>query len=207
MAGCLNVEAHELSSGLNLNEDLKWALDTDIFQEIVCRFGKPDIDLFASRLNHKLEKYISFRPDPNATAVNAFSISWTKQYIYIFAPFGTLSMVLQKIVKDEAEALVVDPLWTTQTWWPQLAYLIVGFPIRLPPTSKILYQPNNQERAHPLQKLKLGHFTYQGSFARQRNSGRVCQHGDNLQRNNMNVTLESGSSFQVLRKFIHFNPL
>ena len=79
VAGCLNVEADELSRGLNLNEDLEWALDMDIFQEIVCRFGKPDIDLFASRLNHKLEKYISFRPDPNAMAVDAFSISWTKQ--------------------------------------------------------------------------------------------------------------------------------
>ena len=79
VAGCLNVEADELSRGLNLNEDLEWALDMDIFQEIVCRFGKPDIDFFASRLNHKLEKYISFRPDPNAMAVDAFSISWTKQ--------------------------------------------------------------------------------------------------------------------------------
>ena len=83
MAGCLNVEADELSKGLNLNEDLEWALDKDIFQEDVCRFGKPDIDLFASRLNHKLEKYISFRPDPNAMAVDAFSISCTKQYVYM----------------------------------------------------------------------------------------------------------------------------
>ena len=59
-------------------------------------------------------------------------------------------------MEDEAEALVVAPLWTTQSWWPQLAHLIVDFPIRLPPTSKILYQPNNPERTHQLQKLKLG---------------------------------------------------
>ena len=71
----MNVEADELSRGLNLNEDLEWALDMDIFQEIMCRFGKPDIDLFAYRLNHKLEKYISFRPDPNAMPVDTFSIS------------------------------------------------------------------------------------------------------------------------------------
>ena len=45
------MEADELSRGLNLNKDLEWALDMDIFKEIVCRFGKPDIDLFASRLN------------------------------------------------------------------------------------------------------------------------------------------------------------
>ena len=89
----------------------------DIFQEIVCRFGKPDIDLLASRINHKLEIYISFRPGPNAVAEDAFSIYWTKQYVYIFAPFSTLSMVLRKIVKDEAKAIVVAPLWTTQSWW------------------------------------------------------------------------------------------
>ena len=69
-----NVEADELSRGLS--DDLEWALDMDIFQEIVGRF-----DLLASRLNHKLDKYISFRSDPNAMAVDAFSIAWTKQYV------------------------------------------------------------------------------------------------------------------------------
>ena len=115
VAGCLSVEAEELSRGLNLNEDREWALYMDIFQEIVCRFGKPYIYLLVSKLNHKLEKYISFRPDPNAMAVDVFSISWTKQYVYIFSPFSTLSMVLRKIVEDEAEALVVAQLWTTQS--------------------------------------------------------------------------------------------
>ena len=90
----------------------------DIFQEIVDRFGKLDIDLFASKLNHKLDKYISFRPDPNVTVMDAFSISWTsKQYVYIFALFSNLSMVLQKIVDDKMESLVVAPLWITQSWW------------------------------------------------------------------------------------------
>ena len=73
-------------------------------------------------------------------------------------------MVLWKIVEDEAEALVVAPLLTTQSWWPQLAHLSVDFPLRLPPTSKILYQPNNPERTHPLQKLKLGAFRVSGKF-------------------------------------------
>ena len=103
MAGFFNVEADELSRGLNLNKVLELALDMDIFQEIVCRFGKPVIDFFALRLDHKLERYISFRPDPNAMAMDAFSISWTQQYGYIFAPFITLRMVLQKIVEDEME--------------------------------------------------------------------------------------------------------
>ena len=103
MAGCLNVEADELSRGLNLNEDLEWALDMDIFQEIVCRFGKPGIDLFASRLNHKLEKYISFRPDPNAMAVDAFlypGLNNMSIFLHLSAPsvwfYGRLWKTRQK---------------------------------------------------------------------------------------------------------------
>ena len=163
VAGCLNVEADELSRGLNLNEELKWALDMDIFQEIVCRFGKLDIDLFASRLNPKLEKYISFRPDPNAMVVVAFSISWTKQYVYIFAFFSTLSMVLWKIVEDEAEALVIAPLWTTQNWWTQLAHLIVDFPIKLPPPNEPAKRPRKNS---PNTETESGAFPVSGKFCK-----------------------------------------
>ena len=48
VAGFLTVEADELSRGLNFNKDPEWAFDMDN----VCRFGKPEIDIFASRLNH-----------------------------------------------------------------------------------------------------------------------------------------------------------
>ena len=48
-----NVKADELLRGLN--DNLERVLDMDFFQEIVDRFGKPDIDLFASRLNYSLK--------------------------------------------------------------------------------------------------------------------------------------------------------
>ena len=108
-------QADELSRGLNLNEDLEWALDMDIFQEIVCRFGKLNINLFASRLNHKLLKYISFRQDPNAMAGMPFQYLGLNKYVYIFAPFSTFSMVLRKIVEVWAEASLVDRLLITQS--------------------------------------------------------------------------------------------
>ena len=70
MAGFLNVEANELSRGINLNKDFEMALDIDIFKEIVDRFRKPEIDLFASKLNHKLDRHISFKPDPGGYLFN-----------------------------------------------------------------------------------------------------------------------------------------
>ena len=210
VAGASNIEADRLSR--KLNDDLEWALDDDIFTDIVKKFGKPDIDLFASRLNHKLDKYVSYRPDPSAFAVDAFSISWNNCYVYIFAPFSTLNVVFRKIVEDETEALVIAPLWNTQSWWPQLAQLLVDFPIKLPPAQKILYQPNNPDRVHPLQKLRLGVFRLSGKFykteefrANLPNSS--YKHGDNLLKNSMSATSINGSSFQILGKVIHFNLL
>ena len=45
-------------------------------------------------------------------------------------------------MEEEVDVLVVALLWITQSWWPQLAHLIIDFSIKLPPTRKILYQPN-----------------------------------------------------------------
>ena len=43
VAGCLNVEADELSRGLNLNEDLEWALDMDIFRRLCVGLANPTL--------------------------------------------------------------------------------------------------------------------------------------------------------------------
>ena len=57
--------------------DTEWALHYRIFDKAVQESGfTPDVDLFASRLNNKCRKYISYRPDPGAQAVNAFTIPW-----------------------------------------------------------------------------------------------------------------------------------
>ena len=37
----------------------------------------PDIDLFASHINHQFPKYVSLRPDPEAFAIDAFSLDWS----------------------------------------------------------------------------------------------------------------------------------
>ena len=70
--GSSNIDADQLSRNLNL--DLEWMLSAPIFQRIVALFGKPDIDLFASRLNAQVEDYVSWKPHPMAKFVDAFTI-------------------------------------------------------------------------------------------------------------------------------------
>ena len=44
-----------------------------MFEKVCEKYGKPEIDLFATRLSAKCELYVSFKPDSNAFAVDAFT--------------------------------------------------------------------------------------------------------------------------------------
>ena len=97
--GTSNSEADKMSR--SFNKDLEWALVPQVFQKILDHFPDLSIDLFASRLNHKLAKYVLFQPEPSAFAVKAFSIEWTGALYYIFSPFSLISKVLQKLEEDK----------------------------------------------------------------------------------------------------------
>ena len=62
----------------------------------------PVIDLFASRINKQLEQYVSYRPDPHAAGVDAFTLTWTKLTFYAFPPFSLIANVLSKIKNEKA---------------------------------------------------------------------------------------------------------
>ena len=105
-------------------DNKEWSLNSNVFKLLCKHLGKPDIDLFASRLNTQCNKYVSYKPDPNAFQVDAFSINWSNITGYIFCPFSIIGKVLSKIVQDEATVLMVVPCWQTQPWFPQFVRLI-----------------------------------------------------------------------------------
>ncbi|XP_071948906.1 uncharacterized protein [Antedon mediterranea] len=84
--GIKNVEADVLSR--NFVSGLEWQMNASIFSKIVDCFGVPDIDLFASRINHRVPAYASWKPDPNAVIIDAFTSDWsTFKQFYGFRPF------------------------------------------------------------------------------------------------------------------------
>ena len=69
------------------NDDSEWMVSDFVFKIITYLFGTPEIDLFATRLNHKLPMYVSWKPDPYSVSINAFSVSWSQSYMYCCFPF------------------------------------------------------------------------------------------------------------------------
>lgn len=116
--GVQNSTADSLSRNFSTNVD--WCLSDDIFDVICKRMGRPTVDLFASRTNTKLEKFCSWRPDPEAWKLDAFSFDWKSEFFFIFPPFRLVGRVWRKIIDEGTHAILVVPRWPSQVWYPMV---------------------------------------------------------------------------------------
>ncbi|XP_063809669.1 uncharacterized protein LOC135026146 [Pseudophryne corroboree] len=70
------LSRHDLHPG-------KWGLHQEVFAEITSRWGLPQIDMMASRLNKKLRRYCARSRDPRAVAVDALVTPWVFQSVCV----------------------------------------------------------------------------------------------------------------------------
>ncbi|KAJ1143655.1 hypothetical protein NDU88_009960 [Pleurodeles waltl] len=80
-----------------LEDSSDWRLDRAVFLALMKRWGPCTVDLFASRWNAHLSQYFSWRPDPGATAVDAFLQDWGREQSYAFPPFLLIPRVTAQI--------------------------------------------------------------------------------------------------------------
>ncbi len=153
--GVINVTADRQSR--TSWDNMEWQLCPGKFRDICQVLGKPDIDLFATRLNAQLPRYVAWKPDPGAESVDAFVQSWGTLFSYIFPPFNLISRVLKKIESERAKAIVIVPFWPTQPWFPKFLKLCSDPPHVLSSRRHpLLYHPRRDKRELPKTKLLVG---------------------------------------------------
>ena len=131
------------------NENVEWQLDPIIFQKVCDSWGIPQIDMFASRTNKHISKYVSWRPDAEAEFIDAFSCNWSVFYMYIFCPFSLIGRALMRLRKDKGDCIMIVPLWPTQNWWNNFLELLIDIPVVIPVTQSTLLLPSTN-KIHPL---------------------------------------------------------
>jgi len=150
--GSQNTVADKKSRVFHNNTE--WSLSDDIFSSIIDKWGVPDIDLFASRLNFKVKPYISWEADPHSFGVDAFSINWNSfKLCYAFPPFKLIGKVLSKLKSDKAEMLLIAPDWSTQHWYPIIKDLMLhpgNECLKLPTSRYSLFLPFSPNTPHPI---------------------------------------------------------
>lgn len=131
------------------NMDTEWQLADYAFNKITKKFGLPSIDLFASRINTKCEKYCSWERDPDAFAINAMTIDWRNEFWFAFPPFSLITKIIKKIRDEGSRGILVVPLWTVQPWFPEFKKLLVSEMMVFNPSIHLLISPC-RKFIHPL---------------------------------------------------------
>ena len=115
--GRLNVIADKLSRSTQVIQT-EWSLLQEVFDHLCARWHTPRVDLFATRYNHKLPKFVSPVPDPQAWRVDALSLNWENMDAYAFPPVSLLGKVVSKILDQGVHRLVlIAPGWPNMPWF------------------------------------------------------------------------------------------
>ena len=101
--------------------------------------------MFASHLTHQLPRFFSWRPDPEAEAVDAFTQDWSEIRGYANPPWCLIPRCLTHIKRQQARVLLIAPLWRTQPWFPVFLEMLEDYPRILPERPDLTLQPTGQE--------------------------------------------------------------
>ena len=92
------------------------------FERLSEVFGPFDVDLFASRDNYRLPKFVSLLAANGCWFRNAFSRDWgTIGNIYAHPPVYLIGEAIRRFVADEAEGILIMPFWRSHKDWSFVA--------------------------------------------------------------------------------------
>ena len=147
------LQAEHLPGNLNIVADMEsrtakdrcdWMINPIVFQQIQHSLGPLEIDLFASRLTKQLPRYYSWRPDPEAEAMDAFLQNWAQVRGFANFPWCLIPRCLSQIKQQEAVVVLITPLWPCQSWFPVLLGMLQDYPRRLPSHHDLILNPSSQ---------------------------------------------------------------
>lgn len=151
--GVNNTRADLLSRSVVDRHD--WQLNPEVFRKIESLWGPLLVDLFASRVSHQTERFFSWKPDPLAEAVDAFSQDWTTFTGYANPLWSLVGWCIQQILNQGATIVLITPLWPTQSWYPALFPLLIDNPRVLPQRADLLISPQGCKSPLPEKANRL----------------------------------------------------
>ena len=203
-----NVSADDLS--LIFKADTEWKLSNDVFPGCEVSAGCQIWTFSRGRLNHKVPKYASCKPDLLASFVDALTHEFSNAYA--FPPFCLVGRCLQKVMLPQATFAVVILLWCTQAWFTRLLSLLIDHPRFVRVTKRVFSNPILGQM-HPISpKLYLlvcripGKGLLSETF-RETLPKSSCGCGEKEHRNNMACISGNGTSFVFKGKLIQCRPL
>jgi hypothetical protein len=135
--------------------DCEVQLNPSVFESLLSQGPFcPEIDWFASHVNHQLPRFFAWKNDPTAEGIDAFAFDWSECPGYVYPPFALIPRILRKITKDKASILMIHPDWPGALWAPDLRRMACQS-VLLPVSADLLRYPDRPGLRHPMKNLRL----------------------------------------------------
>ena len=127
-----SAENHLADAASRFRSPPDWHLPTATFDALCRRWGRPEIDLFASAASAQVRRFFAWGDAREAEAFDALAQVWRFRIAYAFPPPPILPRVIRKMESSTGTFLLVTPFWPSQKWFPALLRLPVVDVRRLP---------------------------------------------------------------------------
>ncbi len=124
--GVSNVVADFLSHHRPLPGE--WRLNPEVVQMIWHRFGRANLDLFASKESTHCPLWFSWTEQSSPLGQDALAHTWPDLLVYAFPPTPLIQPSLHRKRRGYYKVLLVAPNWPGRPWFPLLYKLIRGNP-------------------------------------------------------------------------------
>ena len=94
----MNIRADRLSPWKHDHTNIR--LNLKVFNMIDQGYGPHSGDLFATQDNGLLDRFVSWRPNPSAIALDAFMFPLKGKNPYCFPPITCISQLLREVLSD-----------------------------------------------------------------------------------------------------------
>lgn len=136
--GHLNGVADMLSRGGP--QVREWRLHPRIVAQIWDRFGRAEVDLFASAENSHCLLFFSITDKSAQLGVDALSHVWPRTLLYAFPPVDLIQPTLDRVRQEGLSLILVVHCWPAKMWCEGIRELLSGTPWCLPLRSDLLSQ-------------------------------------------------------------------
>jgi hypothetical protein len=147
-----NLQADAASRFLEVPD---WHLDPQVFKKIASLWGRPVINLFATRESAQTPEFFSWQALDRPLAVDALAQKWDFPLAFLFPPVALLRRVVRKLESSRGIFILVSPYWESQTWFASILSLQVKEVRRLPFSQRLLVDLRNGAPPPILKRLQL----------------------------------------------------
>ena len=97
-----------------------WKLSTETFLALDVMWGPHTIDCFASAETSQLERFCSRWWNPGCEAVDAFTVNWEGENVWLCPPIYLVGEVIHRMSLLSGHGTLIIPEWKSAWWWPML---------------------------------------------------------------------------------------